>query len=204
MHGAERDDELAAARRAERERLLRGGSNDFPKMCSHVLEGAHPSNIICVRLVPGAERVITGSGDSTVRAVSFDGQLAWATQVGSGAVLSLDVQPSTSGRPEPERLAVASCMDGSTHVLHASSGALLASSKPHGKYVVRAAWSGDGSLVASGSHDESVVLQRLVAGQGYEVGEVAADHAADPPGVRAAWLVEALGGHLAECHPRRL
>lgn len=59
-------------------------------------------------------------------------------------------------------LLLASSMGGSTHVLHGASGALLASSQPHAKYTVRALWSPDGAFIASGSHDQSLVLQRVL------------------------------------------
>ena len=41
---------------------------------------------------------------------------------------------------DPTCLLLAGCMDGSVHILHAATGQLLTSAKPHSKYVVAADW----------------------------------------------------------------
>lgn len=72
-------------------------------------------------------------------------------------------------------------MDGSVHVLHAATGHLLASAKPHSKYVVAATWAPKllspaqpelqhcekeqqtrQQLIATASYDSSCCLLRLV------------------------------------------
>ncbi|KIZ03323.1 hypothetical protein MNEG_4639 [Monoraphidium neglectum] len=56
-------------------------------------------------------------------------------------------------------------MDGSVTVLDADSGAVLAGSRPHTKYVVRACFDPlAGGVIATASFDQSCCLLRLVAG----------------------------------------
>lgn len=45
-----------------------------------------------------------------------------------------------SAQQHPNCMLLAGCMDGSVHLLHAATGQLLVSAKPHSKYVVAAAW----------------------------------------------------------------
>lgn len=59
---------MELARRAEKERLLSGGSEDYAQTRTHVIEGAHPAAIICCKLLPGAEQVLTGSGAAHAQA----------------------------------------------------------------------------------------------------------------------------------------
>jgi hypothetical protein len=74
-------------------------------------------------------------------------------------------------------------MDGSVHVLHAATGELLASAKPHSKYVVAASWAPvlltateqqqqqqqqqeqeqGKQLIATASYDSTCCLLRLVS-----------------------------------------
>ena len=55
-------DEAAAAARAEEEALLRGGRADYVHEVTCSIDGAHPASVICVRLWPGRDAVLTGSG----------------------------------------------------------------------------------------------------------------------------------------------
>lgn len=41
------------------------------------LADVHRSNVTCVRLVPGSDRVLTGAGDGFVRCIGFDGTVHW-------------------------------------------------------------------------------------------------------------------------------
>lgn len=98
-------------------------------------------------------------------------------------------------------------MDGSVSVVDcgaascaAGGGAVLATCKPHAKYVLRATWCPDGTHVASCSHDQSVALLALrrkaeedsvVVGTGAAAGgsAEAADAAASLPAAAPLELV---------------
>lgn len=89
---------------------------------------------------------------------------------------------ATSQHHQHRCLLLAGCMDGSVHVLHAATGQVLASAKPHSKYVVAASWApvllqpadtqqqqqqeeGE-QLIATASYDSSCCLLRLVCSTG--------------------------------------
>eukprot|EP00798_Chlamydomonas_sp_ICE-L_P003936 gene3936-14013_t len=192
-------DEEEFAKQEEEEHLLRGGKEDYACMqiesvegvhpsnitCVRVLpsgtdvisgsgtccceedhacmqiesvEGVHPSNITCVRVLPSGAAVISGSGDGYVRCVSFKGEVAWSSKVGSGGVLCLDLHTDTSRATR----VLAGSMDGSVTVLDASSGSTLSSlTGGHSKYVVRAIWAPDGATLATCSYDQHVGIHCL-------------------------------------------
>lgn len=44
--------------------MLRGGSGEYLTEVTHNLSGQHgTANVVCVRVVPGEDRVITGAGE---------------------------------------------------------------------------------------------------------------------------------------------
>jgi hypothetical protein len=55
-------DDAAAARLEEGERLLRGGREDYVTEIATCVEGVHPSSVTCVRIWPGRDVLLTGSG----------------------------------------------------------------------------------------------------------------------------------------------
>lgn len=59
----------------------------------------HRSNITCVRLCPGQERLFTGAGDGLIRCIGFDGEVHWQAGVGAGALLCLDLHPHFRYQP---------------------------------------------------------------------------------------------------------
>jgi hypothetical protein len=95
-----------------------------------------------------------------------------------------------AAQQDPNCLLLAGCMDGSVHILHAATGRVLASAKPHSKYVVGADWApvlvttsegqqqqqqqqqeGAGTvrqageqLIATASYDSSCCVLRVVPG----------------------------------------
>jgi len=62
-----------------------------------------------------------------------------------------------------ESLLAAGSMDGSVTLLAAASGEVLATERPHNKYVQRVRWSPSGTLLATASSDHSMALLRLSA-----------------------------------------
>eukprot|EP00199_Chlamydomonas_sp_CCMP681_P002158 CAMPEP_0119103270 /NCGR_PEP_ID=MMETSP1180-20130426/1744_1 /TAXON_ID=3052 ORGANISM="Chlamydomonas cf sp, Strain CCMP681" /NCGR_SAMPLE_ID=MMETSP1180 /ASSEMBLY_ACC=CAM_ASM_000741 /LENGTH=419 /DNA_ID=CAMNT_0007087725 /DNA_START=55 /DNA_END=1314 /DNA_ORIENTATION=+ len=172
------DDSPTDVHGAEEESLLRGGTGDYPQVVMHTIEGVHPTSVVCVRLLPGRDEVLTGSGDGIVRRVGFDASLFWATPVGSGGALCLDLHPhlTSASWDQAEAGGVSSClpchvvavgsMDGSLSLLHAYTGQLLASDRSHLKYVVRVAWAGDGQHLVTCSHDQSVGIHWVEVPQG--------------------------------------
>lgn len=87
--------------------------------------------------------------------------------------------------PNTDCLLLAGCMDGSVHVLHAAAGRIMASAKPHSKYVVGASWAPallvsrqqqqkeapGQQLIATSSWDSSCCLLQLVRNQSSQDGQ---------------------------------
>jgi hypothetical protein len=55
-------DPLDSQRQREEQYLLQGGASDYASSPVQVLSGLHTSNILVVRLLPGGEQLITGTG----------------------------------------------------------------------------------------------------------------------------------------------
>lgn len=153
---------------AEDEAMLQSeGAHDFPQKIVSSIEGAHPANILCVRLIPGRDEVLTGAGDGCVRRVGFDAQSAWTTHLGGGGVLCIDLHPShtscpatqvSSEAPLQEHLGAVGSMDGCVRLVNTGTGACVAVCQSHSKYAGGLTWVGDGTCLVSCSYDHSVVV----------------------------------------------
>ncbi len=61
-------------------------------------------------------------------------------------------------------------MDGSVAILDAETGAVLATAKPHTKYLVHAQWSPDGGHIATASYDQTMALLQVTMDAGSSSG----------------------------------
>mmetsp|Transcript_6945 Transcript_6945/g.8832 ORF Transcript_6945/g.8832 Transcript_6945/m.8832 type:complete len:406 (-) Transcript_6945:40-1257(-) len=113
----------------------------------------------CLAVAQRSINAVAVSGaDSTVRLLANDDgpdinfYELWNTKLTAPAIVL---------RWNPEKsLLVATTMDGRTHFLSADQGSILASHKYHDKFVVDAAWSPDGTVLATCARDKTVVLYR--------------------------------------------
>ncbi|GAX79155.1 hypothetical protein CEUSTIGMA_g6595.t1 [Chlamydomonas eustigma] len=157
-------DDAAAERLAEEERLLRGGCEDYVSEIATCLEGVHPSSVTCVRIWPGRDVLLTGSGGGHVRLMDFEADVKWECKVGTGGVLCLDLVEISNDIGRLAYLLAVGSMDGSVSILQPERGEILASNRAHSKYVVRVLWAksdaeggSNGHLVlVTASHDQSV------------------------------------------------
>jgi hypothetical protein len=60
---AEPSDPAARARAAEERALLQAGRGDLPVAPLHRIAGAHGANVLAVRLWPGEDQLVTGTGE---------------------------------------------------------------------------------------------------------------------------------------------
>ncbi|KAF5828188.1 WD40-repeat-containing domain protein [Dunaliella salina] len=162
-----------AQEHAEDEAMLQSeGAHDFPQAVVSSIEGAHSANILCVKLIPGQDEVLTGAGDGCVRRISFGAQTAWTSHLGGGGVLCVDLHPKHASGPATqttlkgplhEHLCAAGSMDGCVRLIDTEAGACVAFCRSHSKYAGGLTWVGDRACV-SVSYDHSVVVHHFEGG----------------------------------------
>jgi WD40 repeat protein len=167
--GADRgDDDDALVRRREEEHLLRTAPPDYPCVLASSVDGLHPANVCAIACWQGAARtgrqaaltLVSGSADGVVRSFSPTGELlAKGAVPGGSGVLTLALH---EGRDEQGgRVIAAGCMDGSVCLLDGASLEVLASGRPHAKYVVALRWACGGRFLVSGGWDSSFAVLRV-------------------------------------------
>ncbi|KAJ3218447.1 hypothetical protein HDU67_005543 [Dinochytrium kinnereticum] len=130
-------------------------------------EGIHHANILSVSSTtlptredaPPTQVLLTTSTDKSLRVSTLtDGQCINIISCPTNSPFL-----STSIHPTMPHIVLASCMDGSHHLLDVNpdsdlsvTGSIVQSWKDHTKYVVRAAFSPDGGVFVTGSHDRNV------------------------------------------------
>ncbi|KAL6764979.1 WD40-repeat-containing domain protein [Haematococcus lacustris] len=155
--GGEGEGAEAAAQRAEEEQMLRGGAQDFVQCVVHDIASAHPSSVTAVRLLPNCQQLVTGSGDGVVRRLSWQGELVWASGVGQGGVLCLDLHPSCTGSGVAVDVATGQDVAAPSPDLGHEEGS-AAATQPTGEAAPSC------PLLAAGSMDGSVSLLDLTTG----------------------------------------